>query len=228
MRIQHTDTDRLLYDVLTRNGEKWNGTALEAYDVGNWSTYATAGTEDPAGGYEYVFDDPTGLAPGFCIREIFEREDSGIGAARSDPVRMTLYGYWDGSVFHVQDTAAILNAHGLTEIGSDNEHTPLRKGTDATATGSTIKARTDNLPATPISLADKIPAQFDWDDDVTSKPVVLDRLGVMVEEHESSWRYTAAALGAITPENMLRVGQIYQWTNLVTNVQTTVRADFIP
>jgi len=123
--------------VRNAGGQYYNGAAFENFTLANWANYAIAMAETPAGGYLYLGNFPA-LAAGNYQVDVYQR--AGAAAAVGDTILA-------GGSYNWSGTAEIcLDASVSSRLASASYTVP--DNADIAA----IKAKTDNLPASPAAV----------------------------------------------------------------------------
>jgi hypothetical protein len=132
----HATSGLTLYAVLLNSvGQVWNGSAFEAYNGANWTSYDIALTEAGAG--IYLATMPT-VALGAYTYAVYER--AGASPATTDTLRGTGSILWDGDS-EVLPVAA--DASGHVSISGTKNTLDALAGSD----GDTLKDLSDEIAA---------------------------------------------------------------------------------
>ena len=119
MKYKHTETGADLYYIQrqplpgTQHLDRDTAT-LVSYAPADWTDYAQALTESPAGGYIYGATHAT-VSNGPYIYDIYKR--IGASPAITDTLLATIYGYWGGSTLHIHMPLAA-NGYLMTDLQS--------------------------------------------------------------------------------------------------------------
>ncbi len=119
IQYRHTATGENLYiTIRNADGQYWNGSAFEAFVVGNWDDYDITLAETPAGGYRYEADFPAGISgEGNYSIDAYKR--AGASPAISDELLASCEFAWDGtSEVILPGLADVIDAELTTTHGS--------------------------------------------------------------------------------------------------------------
>lgn len=158
----YTPGTTTLYAVLKLAGQAYNGSSFENMLTANWATYVLGLTESDSTGHYYL-DMPAGLSAGIYEFVLY---NSGGSAAPTNVRFGSGVIYWDGT----QDVGAQLlysrlGAPAGVSMSADIASIKADTGTTIPAAltiiagyidteVAAIKAKTDNLPASPAAVGD--------------------------------------------------------------------------
>lgn len=97
--INWTETGKNIYAIVKRNGQVWNGSALENYTNANISNYDVIMAESAAGSYQYAFTFPTAITTaGDYQVDIYRQLSSTAGTPALNDVKIDGFSFlWDGA-----------------------------------------------------------------------------------------------------------------------------------